>query len=67
MPLLQLDLDRAENPLDIIERIAANNYWSFDRNEDDEISISVAGGWSESSPSPGSPRWRHCMLPAPST
>src|SRR2546430_2061839 len=46
MPRLQLDLDRAENPLDIIERIAAHNHWSFDRNEEDEISISVAGGWS---------------------
>jgi hypothetical protein len=47
MPHLQLDLDRAENPLDIIERIAAHNHWSFDRKEEDEISISVAGGWSE--------------------
>ena len=47
MSLLQLDLDRAENPLDIIERIAAHNHWSFDRDEEDEISISVAGGWSE--------------------
>jgi hypothetical protein len=47
MPPLQLDLDRAENPLDIIERIAAYNRWSFDRDEEDEISISVAGGWSE--------------------
>jgi hypothetical protein len=47
MPLLQLDLDRTENPLDIIERIAAYNRWSFDRNEEDEISISVGGGWSE--------------------
>ena len=47
MPYSQLDLDRAENPLDIIERIAAHNHWSFDRDEEDEISISVAGGWSE--------------------
>jgi hypothetical protein len=47
MPLLQLDLDRAENPLDIIERIAAHNHWSFDRDEEDELSLSVTGGWSE--------------------
>ena len=47
MPLLQLDLDRTEHPVDIIERIAAHNRWSFDRDEEDEISISVAGGWSE--------------------
>jgi hypothetical protein len=47
MPPLQLDLDPSENPLDIIERIAARNRWPFDRDEEDEISISVAGGWSE--------------------
>ncbi|MGH6836366.1 MAG: YbjN domain-containing protein [Methylocella sp.] len=45
MPLLQRD--RAENPLDIIEKIAAHNHWSFDREEEDEISILVAGGWTE--------------------
>jgi hypothetical protein len=47
MPFLQLDVDRSEHPLDIIERIATLNHWSFDRDEQDEISISVAGGWSE--------------------
>jgi hypothetical protein len=47
MPFLQLDADRSEHPLDIIERIATLNHWSFDRDEQDEISISVAGGWSE--------------------
>src|ERR1019366_7005659 len=35
MPLLQLDLDRSEHPVDIIERIAAHNHWSFDRDEQD--------------------------------
>ncbi|MGQ0446616.1 MAG: YbjN domain-containing protein [Beijerinckiaceae bacterium] len=47
MPPLQLDLDRADNPLDFIEKFAAHNRWSFNREEEDEISISVAGGWSE--------------------
>ena len=47
MPLLQLDLDRSEHPVDIIERIAAHNHWSFDRDERDEISISVTGGWTD--------------------
>lgn len=45
MPHLQLALDRSEHPVDLIERIAAHNHWSFDREEQDEISISVAGGW----------------------
>jgi hypothetical protein len=47
MSLLQLDLDRSEHPVDVIERIAAQNQWPFDRGEQDEISISVAGGWSD--------------------
>ncbi|MCI0599746.1 MAG: YbjN domain-containing protein [Beijerinckiaceae bacterium] len=45
MSYMQLDLDRNEHPVDIIERIAALNRWSFDRNRQDEISILVAGGW----------------------
>ncbi len=47
MPLLQLELDRNEHPVDIVERIAAHNRWSFDRDEQDEISISVTGGWTD--------------------
>ena len=47
MPLLQLDLARTEHPVDIIERIASHNHWSFDRDEQDEISISVSGGWTD--------------------
>ena len=47
MSFLQLDLDRREHPLDIIEQIAARNHWSFDRNETDEISVSVRGGWTD--------------------
>ncbi len=47
MPFLQLELDHAENPLDIVERIASHNRWSFDRDEENELSLSVTGGWSE--------------------
>lgn len=47
MSLLQIELDRTEHPVDIIERIAALNHWPFDRGEQDEISISVAGGWTQ--------------------
>lgn len=46
MPFLQLEPDRIEHPVDVIERIATANHWSFDRDEEDEISISVAGSWS---------------------
>lgn len=48
MPLLlQIEPDRAVHPVDIIEQIASINDWSFERQDDDEISISVRGSWSD--------------------
>lgn len=44
---LEHDLDRANHPLDVIERLAALNDWSFDRDGEDEISVNVAGNWAE--------------------
>ena len=41
------ELDRPSNPLDLIERLAALNSWSFDRDSDDELSVSVTGGWAD--------------------
>ena len=37
--------DRPEHPVDVVERLAAVNEWTFDRAEDDEISILVSGDW----------------------
>ena len=34
---------RAEHPVDVVEQIAAAHAWSFDREDEDEISISVEG------------------------
>ena len=45
--LLELEADRNVHPVDIIEHIAAINDWSFERQDADEISISVKGGWSD--------------------
>lgn len=47
MALLEFEPDRLVHPVDIIEHIAAINDWSFERQDDDEISISVRGGWSD--------------------
>ncbi len=47
MSLSQIEFAHTENPVDLIERIALNRQWSFDREEDDEISIVVAGSWSD--------------------
>ena len=41
------DFDRPLHPVDIVEQLASTNDWSFDRDAEDEISISVAGGWTD--------------------
>ena len=45
MSLHETAADRAEHPVDTVERLAAQNEWTFERDEDDEISISAAGRW----------------------
>jgi hypothetical protein len=35
------------NPLDVVERIAAINDWSFERAGEDEITMLVGGKWSD--------------------
>src|SRR5262245_13634467 len=35
------------NPLDVVERLAASNDWSFERAGDDEITILVRGKWAD--------------------
>ena len=43
MSLIQAVPDRAEHPVDVVERIASFHEWAFDRDDEDEISISVKG------------------------
>jgi hypothetical protein len=45
--LHQIEPDRTVHPVDIIEHIASINDWTFERQDDDEISISVRGAWSD--------------------
>ena len=49
MSLSQIEAEaaRTENPVDVIERLAALHNWTFDRDEEDEISIAVSGGWAD--------------------
>lgn len=35
------------NPLDVVERLATGNDWSFERATDNEITILVAGKWTD--------------------
>jgi hypothetical protein len=39
--------ERAEHPVDVVEQLAATNDWSFDRDDEDEICISVVGRWTD--------------------
>lgn len=43
MSLLSIEPSRVEHPVDVVERLASLREWSFDREDEDEISISVEG------------------------
>ena len=43
MALSGLSEESRVNPLDVVERIASVNDWSFERAGDDEITILIAG------------------------
>ncbi|MEP3048292.1 MAG: YbjN domain-containing protein [Roseibium sp.] len=45
MSLMEIEFERPGNPVDTIETFAALNDWTFDRSEEDEITISIAGSW----------------------
>ncbi|MDX7950710.1 YbjN domain-containing protein [Lichenihabitans sp. Uapishka_5] len=47
MSLHHFESERTEHPVDVVERIAAMHDWNFDRDDRDEISISVAGKLSD--------------------
>jgi hypothetical protein len=47
MNLLEAEIARDSNPVDVIEQVAHANGWSFERTGEDEIAISVAGTWAD--------------------
>lgn len=47
MPLSSFELDRHDNPVDVVESMASLNSWTFERAGDDEISMSVSASWTE--------------------
>jgi len=47
MPQTALSEPSRTNPLDVVERIASINDWSFERAGDDEITMLVGGKWSD--------------------
>ncbi|MCO6049864.1 YbjN domain-containing protein [Mesorhizobium sp. RP14(2022)] len=47
MNLEAIEGAREQHPVDMIERVASHNSWSFERTGDDELSVVVTGGWSD--------------------
>ncbi len=47
MSLAQIEAHSRSHPVDVVEHLAAGHGWAFEREQDDEISISVTGGWSD--------------------
>lgn len=45
MTSIAATFERAANPVDIVETIATVHDWTFERNTDDELTMSVAGTW----------------------
>ena len=41
MSLMELEFERQSNPVDMIEYVAANNDWAFERSGEDEIAMTV--------------------------
>ncbi len=47
MSLIDIADGQRINPLDVVERLASGNDWSFERSSDDEITILVTGKWTD--------------------
>ncbi len=47
MSLIDVSEQGRGNPLEVVERVASANDWSFERAGDDEITILVAGRWAD--------------------
>ncbi len=39
--------DRIMNPIDLVEQLAAAHDWATDRTDDDELTLVVAGNWTD--------------------
>jgi hypothetical protein len=47
MSLIDLSQLPLVNPVDVVERLAANHDWSFARSSEDEVTLVVGGQWAE--------------------
>jgi len=47
MSLLEYAQEAPYNPLDVVEHMASHNDWSFERANDDEVTLIVSGRWAD--------------------
>jgi hypothetical protein len=47
MTFTEMDTEQQANPVDLVERLASLNDWSFERSGDYEISLSITGRWTD--------------------
>ncbi|WP_337268943.1 YbjN domain-containing protein [Oryzifoliimicrobium ureilyticus] len=47
MSLMEFEIERQSNPVDMIEFVATHNDWSFERSGEDEIAMTVEGRWAD--------------------
>ena len=47
MAIAELSHSRNSNPVDLIEHIAGGNDWACERTTDDELTLTVAGQWTD--------------------
>jgi len=47
MAFIETEIEQQTNPVDLVERLASLNDWSFERSGSHEISLSIAGRWSD--------------------
>jgi len=47
MSLLESIIDSRNNPLAVVEDVAADNNWAFERSGDDEVTIVSKGEWTD--------------------
>lgn len=47
MSLIDIEADAPANPVDLVERLAAIHDWSFERSDEDEITLSLSSRWTD--------------------
>ena len=47
MATAELSFERVISPIDLMENLAGTHDWHFDRTADDELTLTVAGSWTD--------------------